>query len=32
VDYAGEDALLPYRFIIKENPYLSGKKTINQPG
>lgn len=32
VDYAGEDALLPYRFIIKENPYLSGKKAINQPG
>ena len=26
VDYAGEDALLPYRFIIKGNPYVSGKK------
>jgi len=26
VDYAGEDALLPYRFIIKDNPYVSGKK------
>ncbi len=25
VDYAGEDALLPYRFILKNNPYLSGK-------
>lgn len=26
VDYAAEDALLPYRFIIKDNPYVSGKK------
>jgi DNA-3-methyladenine glycosylase len=26
VDYAGEDALLAYRFIVKGNPYLSGKK------
>ena len=25
VDYAGEDALLPYRFIIKDNKYVSGK-------
>jgi len=25
VDYAGEDALLPYRFHIKGNPYVSGK-------
>jgi DNA-3-methyladenine glycosylase len=25
VDYAGEDALLPYRFIVKGNPYVSGK-------
>ncbi len=25
VDYAGEDALLPYRFILKDNPYVSGK-------
>lgn len=25
VDYAGEDALLPYRFYIKANPYVSGK-------
>jgi DNA-3-methyladenine glycosylase len=25
VDYAGEDALLPYRFFIKGNPYVSGK-------
>lgn len=23
VDYAGEDALLPYRFYVKENPYVS---------
>jgi DNA-3-methyladenine glycosylase len=27
VDYAGEDAKLPYRFILKGNPYVSGKKT-----
>lgn len=26
VDYAGEDALLPYRFFIKDNMYVSGKK------
>jgi DNA-3-methyladenine glycosylase len=26
VDYAGADALLPYRFILKDNPYVSGKK------
>jgi DNA-3-methyladenine glycosylase len=26
VDYAGEDALLDYRFYIKGNPYVSGKK------
>jgi DNA-3-methyladenine glycosylase len=26
VDYAGEDALLPYRFYIKGNPFVSGKK------
>jgi DNA-3-methyladenine glycosylase len=26
VDYAGEDALLPYRFILKDNLYVSGKK------
>jgi len=25
VDYAGEDARLPYRFFIKENPFVSGK-------
>ncbi len=24
VDYAGEDAALPYRFFIKGNPYVSG--------
>jgi DNA-3-methyladenine glycosylase len=29
VDYAGEDAKLLYRFIIKENKYVSGKKTKN---
>lgn len=26
VDYAGDDALLPYRFWIQGNPYVSGKK------
>jgi DNA-3-methyladenine glycosylase len=26
VDYAGEDAALPYRFFIKGNPYVSGQK------
>ena len=26
VDYAAEDALLPYRFFVKDNPYVSGKK------
>lgn len=25
VDYAGEDAFLPYRFFIKGNPFVSGK-------
>ena len=25
VDYAEQDALLPYRFYIKNNPYVSGK-------
>jgi DNA-3-methyladenine glycosylase len=28
VDYAAEDALLPYRFYIKGNPYVSGKKSF----
>lgn len=27
VDYAGEDALLPYRFILKASPYISGKRS-----
>ncbi|MDH7463300.1 DNA-3-methyladenine glycosylase [Chitinophagaceae bacterium 26-R-25] len=26
VDYAAEDALLPYRFYVKDNGYVSGKK------
>lgn len=26
VDYAGDDALLPYRFFIKDNPWVSGRK------
>lgn len=30
VAYAAEDALLPYRFIIKDNPFISGKKLQNQ--
>jgi len=25
VDYAGKDALLPYRFYVQGNPYISGK-------
>jgi DNA-3-methyladenine glycosylase len=25
VDYAGDDALLPYRFFVKGNPFVSGK-------
>jgi DNA-3-methyladenine glycosylase len=27
VDYAGMDAQLPYRFLVKGNPYVSAKKT-----
>ncbi len=30
VDYAEEDALLPYRFILKGNPYLSGNASLNR--
>ena len=26
VDYAGKDALLPYRFYVKGNPYVSGER------
>lgn len=26
VDYAGDDAMLPYRFFVKGNPYVSGRK------
>ena len=29
VDYAGDDALLPYRFYIKGHPNLSGSKSTN---
>jgi len=29
VDYAAEDALLPYRFIVRGNRYVSGKKPIS---
>ena len=28
VDYAAEDAILPYRFIVKGNKYVSGKKNL----
>ncbi len=28
VDYAAEDALLLYRFIVKGNKYVSGKKFV----
>lgn len=28
VDYAAEDALLPYRFVVKGNKYVSGKKIL----
>jgi DNA-3-methyladenine glycosylase len=31
VDYAGEDAALPYRYYLDGNPYVSGKKTVSQP-
>lgn len=31
VDYAGEDALLPYRYFLKNNVYVSGKKPVNPP-
>jgi DNA-3-methyladenine glycosylase len=27
VDYAAEDANLPYRFYVKENPHVSGQRT-----
>ena len=29
VDYAGEDAKLPYRFFLKGNPFVSGKNKID---
>ncbi len=29
VDYAAEDTLLPYRFFVQDNPYVSGTKRIN---
>ena len=29
VDYAEEDALLPYRFIVRGSKYVSGKKSAN---
>jgi DNA-3-methyladenine glycosylase len=30
VDYAGADALLPYRFLIRDNKYVSGKPAANK--
>ncbi len=30
IDYAGDDALLPYRFYIKNSPYVSGKKWLTK--
>jgi DNA-3-methyladenine glycosylase len=30
VDYAQEDALLPYRFLVKANAYVSGKSEQNR--
>lgn len=30
VDYAAEDALLPYRFIVKGSRYVSGSKRLNE--
>jgi DNA-3-methyladenine glycosylase len=32
VDYAAEDALLPYRFFIAGNQFVSGKKLLNRKG
>lgn len=32
VDYAGEDAALPYRFFIRDNPYVSGPKAPSGNG
>jgi len=32
VDYAGEDAALPYRFFMKDNPYVSGPKAPSGNG
>ena len=31
VDYAGEDALLPYRFVVEDNPFLSTRRFIPRP-
>lgn len=31
VDYAGEDAALPYRFFVAGSPYVSGSKMQNRP-
>jgi DNA-3-methyladenine glycosylase len=31
VDYAAEDAFLPYRFLLKDNSFVSGNRKQNQP-
>lgn len=28
VDYAGEDAVLPYRFAVKDSPFLSTRRFL----
>lgn len=30
VDYAAEDALMPYRFFVRNSPYVSGKPSLNK--
>jgi len=32
VDYAGDDALLKYRYIVQNNRYVSGPRKLNVPG
>ena len=31
VDYAGGDALLPYRFVVRDSPFLSARRFIPRP-
>ena len=30
VDYAGEDAALPYRFAVKDSPFLSTRRFLGK--